>query len=86
MEKECKYQELNRRLKEKFTNGLNDDGIMVKSMREFTSIGDTGLVTIAQVPAWVSRKETQRAQTTMLDSLKETKEFNAIRLPKTEPL
>ena len=47
-------------------------------MRELKSIVDTSSVTSVQVLAWARRVEAQRAQTTLLDIIKETRDFNAI--------
>ena len=83
MAAECKYKELDRCLKEQFVNGLNDDVMMVEIIFELTSMLDTSSVTSKQVFAWTRRVEAQRMQAAMPDSLKETKDFDAIRLQKT---
>ena len=43
------------------------------------------LVTGAQILAWARKVEAKKTQTTMLDSLEETNDFNAIKSQKTGP-
>ena len=50
---------------------------------ELIPVVETSSVTSEQALAWLRRVEAQRTQTTMLDSLKETKDFDAIRSQKT---
>ena len=65
-------------LKEWFINGYNVDGMMLLIIRELTIMVDTSLVTSAQILAWGIRVESHRTQCAMLDSLKETKDFDVI--------
>ena len=71
---ECNYKEMDRLLIEQFISGLNDDAMIVTIICKVPS--DTGRITSKSVLAWVRRLETQRAQTAMLDSLKESREFD----------
>ena len=77
-------QTLGRCLKEQLTNGLDDDGMMVEIIWEITSVVETSLVTSVQVLALARRVEAQMIQTTMLDSLKEPRDFDAIRSEKRD--
>ena len=67
-----------RQLKVQFFHGLNDN-IPVKIICEFTAIKVTGVVTSEQVLAWARQGEAQRTQTIIIDSLRETKDFDAIK-------
>ena len=66
----AEYKELDRCLKEKFMNGLNEDGIVVEIIHELTSISDKSSVASEQVMAWVRRVEARRAHTAQKAKLK----------------
>ena len=49
----CKYKEYDRRLKEQFINGLDDDTIIAKIIKELTALKDTREVSSKQVLMWM---------------------------------
>ena len=55
-----KYKEHDRRLKEQFLNGLNDEDIMAKNI-ELTALKDTSRVSCEWVLGRAQRVEVQRA-------------------------
>ena len=55
---------------------------MVETIRELTSVVDTRSVYSAHVLTWATIVEAQKSHTVMLDSIKETKGFDAITLQK----
>ena len=46
------YKEKDRRLKEQFINGINDEDMMTEIIRELTKIQKTNEVTSEQVLCW----------------------------------
>ena len=72
---ECEFKELDRKLKDHFIDGLNDDGMIMDTMWELTSMMDGSLVTSGQALAWAQRVEAQSSQTTMLDSFKRNQRY-----------
>ena len=70
---------MDRHLKERFINGLNDDGIIVEIIYELIPLSDMAVAT--SEPALVQPKTVaaQRDQKPILSSLKENKEFDVIR-------
>ena len=48
----CKYQEYDRRLKEKFINGLNSEAIIAEIIKELISLKDTSEVSSEHVLMW----------------------------------
>ena len=64
---ECKYKEYERRLKEHFINGMNDEAITAKIIKKLTALKHTSEVTNEQVLVWVQRVEVQKAQKAVLD-------------------
>ena len=59
--------------------------MMMKIISEITSMLDTTSLTTEQVLAWEKRVEAQTIQTTILESLKERKDFDTIRSQKPGP-
>ena len=49
---ECKYTERDRRLKEQFINGINDDEMVTEIIHELITVSKTGEITNEQVFAW----------------------------------
>ena len=76
---ECKYKETNRLLIQQFINWLNDDIMIEEMTRGLTAINIMSTVARSQVLRWPKWIEAQRPQTAMLDKLKETRDFNAIK-------
>ena len=76
--KKCGYNEQDRRLKEQFMNGINDENVMTKIIMELTAIRKTNEITNEQVLSWARRLLVQRDQTAILDVAKESKQFDAI--------
>ena len=74
---ECKYKEVDRQLKEQFIHGWNDDEILVEIIRELAKC-EENIIPSETVLAWGKRKQTQRAQTAVISSLYEMKNFDAI--------
>ena len=72
---ECKYKEKDRRLKEQFINGINDDKMMAEIIGELTTVKKTTEITSEQVIDWAIRwkhkeheKHTQKPQKTINSS------------------
>ena len=57
---ECRYQECDMRLKEQFINGLNNETIEAKIIKELTTLKDTSKVSNEQVLIWTQWVEVQR--------------------------
>ena len=58
----CGEKEKDRKLKEQFTNGINDDDMMTEIIRELTTIKKTKEVTCQQVFTRTRKVEIQRVQ------------------------
>ena len=58
----CKYIAMDINLKEQFINDLNDNGMIVEIIQEFSSISDTSSVTNEQVLTQARTIAAQRAQ------------------------
>ena len=76
---ECNYKEIDGQLKEQFTHRLNDNDLLVEIIRELTKAEESAAVTGEQVLIWAKRVEVQRAQSAIINSLSETKEFDKIK-------
>ena len=48
----CGHKERDKKLKEQFINGINDDDLMMKITRELTVIKKTNEITSKQVLSW----------------------------------
>ena len=53
----CNYIETDRKLKEQFILGLNDNDMLIKIIWTFTVIKDTSVATRGQVLAWARQVE-----------------------------
>ena len=51
----CEYKERDRRLKEQFINGINDDDMITENIRELTVIKRTNEITSKQVLSWAKK-------------------------------
>ena len=75
---ECNYKELDRQLKEQFIHGLNDSEMLTEIIRELTK-SDANLIILSEhVLTWIKRVKVQRAQATVINSLHELQNFDAI--------
>ena len=72
-------------LKEQFINGLNDDTIIAKIIKELTALKDTSKVSSEEVLMWTLRVGVQRAQKTVLENIRDVKEFDTIRNDRQKP-
>ena len=77
-EAECNYKEIPRHFQEQFIHGLNDNNMLIGIIHELSAIKYTSIVTSEQVLAWTWWFEAQRTQTVILDSWRETKDFDPI--------
>ena len=75
---EYSYKEKDRRLKEKYINGINDDDMMTEIEREQAAVKKTNEITSEQALCWAKRVEAQRAQKTILEPAKESKESDVV--------
>ena len=66
-------------VKEQLIPGLNENEMLTGIICEFTDTNITGVVTSMYVVAWARQVESQRLQTAIMDSLRETMDFDAIR-------
>ena len=69
-----------RRLNEKFINGINDDDMMTEIMRGLTAVRNTNEITSEHILCWARRVRVQRVQKAILDVKKGSKEFDAIKI------
>ena len=76
---ECAYEGKDRTLNEQFINGINDDGMMTEIVRELTTRKMTSEITSELVLCSARTVETQRAQITILDVTRESKELDAVK-------
>ena len=75
---ECKYKEVDRQLKEQFIHGVNDDEILEEVARELTKYGEDVTIPSESVLAWARSVEAKRVQTAVINSLHESRNFDAI--------
>ena len=80
-ENECEYKDRDRRLKEKLING-NNDAMMTEIIKDLTAMKRENEKTSVKVFSWARRGETQRAQKAIIDTTKESREFDMIRKEK----
>ena len=71
-------EEIDRQSKEECIHGLNESCMLIEIMHKLIVIKDTSELTSKQVLAWARYDEAKRTQTTILDSLSETKDFNGM--------
>ena len=72
------YKERDKRLKEQTINGINDQVMMAEIIKEPTAIKVTSEVTSELVLSCAKKIEPQQSQKGMLDSLKDSREFDMI--------
>ena len=77
---ECNYKEIDRQLKEQFIHGLNDTDMLAEIIIEFNKIEENAGVTSEKVLYWAKRVEAKRAQSTIMNGLTETKEFEKLKI------
>ena len=66
-------QEYDKGLKEQFINGLNNETITAKIIKELTALKDMSGVISEQVLIWAQRVEAQKVQMVVLDNIKDAK-------------
>ena len=76
---ECNYQEIDRQLKEQFIHGLNDKHMLEEIIKELTATSNDDHIMSWGVLAWAKRVEAQRAQTAVLDTVTESRQFDKIK-------
>ena len=74
----CKNKKKDRIQKEQIINGINNQAMMTKIIKELTAIMNTSKATIEEVLSWEKEIEAQRSQKAMLDSLNYNAEFGMI--------
>ena len=79
---ECNYKALDRQLKEQFVHGLNDTDMLGEIIWELTKIHEKEEITGKNVLSLVKRVKVQRAQSAMMNSLTEAKEFDKLKVVK----
>ena len=79
---ECNYKELDRQLKEQFIYGLNDTDMLGEIIRKCTKIHENEEIISKNVLSWAKRVEAQRAQSAIMNSLTEVKEFDKLKVVK----
>ena len=72
---ECKYLEYNRRLREQFINGLNDEDITAQITKELTALQYTSKVSSEQVLFGPREVEVQRPQKVVLNIIRDAKDW-----------
>ena len=70
---EPKHQQYDRRVKEQFINGLDNEDIATKIIKELTGLRDTNEVTSEPVLSWTQRVEVKRAQKSVLENIRDAK-------------
>ena len=79
---ECNYQEIDRKLKEKFIQSLNDKYMLKEIIEELTTAKDDEHITSGGMLAWPKRVEVQRAQATVLNTITESRQFDKVIIAK----
>ena len=79
---ECNYQEVDRQLKEQFIHGLNDKYMLEEIIKELTATKSDDHITSGDVLAWAKRVEVQRAQAVVLNTLRESRQFDKVKISK----
>ena len=70
---DCKYKDKDSKQNEQLVNGINDQAMIMKVIKELTAIKDASELTSEQVLALVKCTEEQRFQKVMLNSVKDNK-------------
>ena len=81
---ECNYQKVDRQLKEQFIHGLNDKLLLEEIIKELTATNNDDHITSGGVLAWAKRVEAQKVQAAVLNTLKESRQFNKIKVSKRQ--
>ena len=71
--KKFKYKEKDRRLKEPFKNGVNDDATMTEIIGELTVVKKNNKIISQKAFHWAKRVDAQRIQKAILNKTKKTK-------------
>ena len=79
---ECNYKEIHKHLKEQFIHGLNDTEMLGEIVKELTKVHENEEITSEKVLSWAKRIKAQRAQSTIMNSLTESKEFDKLKVAK----
>ena len=77
---ECNYEEACRQLKEQFIHGLKDAEMLGKINKKLTKIHENEDITSENMLSCVKRVKVQRAQSTIMNSPTEVKEFNKLKV------
>ena len=72
------YRKPDRLLTEQFIGHLNADDMTDKTIREITTLENIEEATSEYVLCWMHRVEAQRAQRSVLYTIREAKDFDAI--------
>ena len=75
---DCKYKGVDRKLKEPFIHGLNDDEMLAEIIKELTKCKENVTIPSETVLAQAKEVVVQRAQTAVISSLHKSKNFDAI--------
>ena len=70
---ECEYKEKDRRLKEQFINGINDDEMKTEIIWELNAVKKTSEITSTQELAWARRLEAERTQKALMEATKDNR-------------
>ena len=79
---DCNYQELDRHLKEQLIHSLNVTDMLGETIGELTKVKENGTIMNENVLAWAKIVEAQRAQSVVMNSVTEAKEFHKIKVSK----
>ena len=79
---ECNYQEVDRQLKEQFIHSLNDKHMLGEIIKELMATKNDDHITSGGVLAWAKRVEAQRAQVVALNTPKESRQFDKVKIYK----
>ena len=79
---ECYYKEIDRQLKAKFIHGLSDTDMLPGIIMEPIKIEKNAEVTSEKVLWWAKRVEAHKAQSVIMSSLTDTKEFDKFKIMK----
>ena len=81
---ECNYQEVDRQLKEQFIHWPNDKHMLEEIIKELTASNNDDHITSGGVLAWAKWVEVQRAQTAVLNTLTESRQFDKVKILKNK--
>ena len=79
---ECNYKEPDRQLKEQFIHSLNDTDMLAEIIRELTKIQENTEIMSENMLCWAKRVEAKKAQSAIMSSLTEAKEFDKCKIAK----